>query len=652
MQLPGRTTHDWSAPIYVFDVETDGLNPSLGARPFLYGLADCEGDITLVRPNDARGMDTIHNILSNPSVAVVGHNLKFDIKMAMTEGIQVNCQLHDTLIMAGLVNEYEPSMKLENLAKSKLGHSCKYQGLVTTWKEAARYRVRKSWGRDLLYQDMPKGLVEPYLTEDLELAMRLFWFYRPWIMSKHPELYYTETELIRVLAGMELRGIAVDQDYIAKMRMELGNSLRESHAKLCEAVDNPNFNPNAPQQVALGLVKVGVEITKYTDAGNPKTDAETLEEYDHSFCEELTHYRQDSKLLGTYFNSIMEKAPNGILHTSYWQSSSSGEQMIRTGRLSSSDPSMQNVPARRGTMVRRAFCARPGYELWFFDYRQIEMLLFVHFFKIEHLRAAVSDRGEDLHAFTAKEALQISDADWAKIKYAKKGEAVTVTMLGNQVTFPSAFSALRFLGKQLNFASVYGAGALKLMLTLNKWGPRDADGKLIHRFDLNEAKLLVRDYRKAFPEVPEAQRRAMAELHSKGYVEDDFGRRYHVPRALAYKALNAKIQGQAGNVMKRAMVRIAHRLKDFSCHGLIGQKPSRQRPGLVLTIHDEIVPEIPSLQVTQVVPEVVKCMYEPGFMIPLAVDANWTDGSWADKREVAAHPQGEYLNKAIAAAQK
>ncbi len=632
----------WDRPVVSFDTETDGLDPMTGARPFMWAMAEVADDdngticITTARPHE-RSFRRIREVLADPSIAKVAHNAKFDLKMAKAAGVEVAGVVHDTMLMAACVNEYEPSFKMEELARRKLGEPCRMQRLVKVWKEANSQRIRAKMGRELLYCDMPDPLVRDYISEDVQLCLKLWYYYCPAVKQLHADHYAWELALVRVLAVAEMRGVQVDSSYISAMRRDLGRALEIERDRAREMTDNLAFNPQSTLHVQKALATLGAKLTVFTPAGNPKTDAETLEAIEHPLARSVVAYRQDSKLLGTYLNNFM--TPDSRVRPSFWQGASSADRGIRTGRLSCSDPNMQNIPARRAHTIRRCFVPSPGMELWFLDYKQIEMLLFIHYAKADRLRTAVV-AGEDLHAFTAKLALGISDEDWAALKAAKG--PVAINILGQVVEFAKAFEAIRFMGKQMNFAVLYGAGVERLMNTLNKYGPRRPDGELVHQFAFTETKAIFVDYLRALPEVADARRSSESLLARSGYLTDAYGHRYHVPRDLAYKALNALIQGTAAGVMKRAMVKMHSHLQDYNRgRAVLVDNLGANRgapPGIVLTIHDEIIVECGFDESCSVIPGLMKVMACSDFDMHVGAEAKWTNESWAHTMKPQEHP--------------
>ena len=360
---------NWDVPIISFDVETDGLKAHRGARPFLLGTADEQGEVLTGEPG-TRTWRIMKDKLRDPRLAKVAHNLKFELRMLGSMGIPIRGQLHDTMVMAHTLNEYEQSFKLERLAERYLGADTSNAIMIDNWKYANAPIYRKRLAREPNYSEIPRKLITPYLEDDVVTCLKLCYVFKERIERWFSTLYGWEIALVSVLMNMEERGIRIDTDYIAGKRKELGKQIAALLLKVHKEAGDDNFNPASPKQIANKLIEFGVEFSQadYTDKGNPRTDFETLKKYDSPFTNAVTEFRKKSKLKGTYFDGLAEKHNAHIIRCSFWQCSSSQDKGIRTARLSCSDPNLQNIPARDKVIVRKAFIPRDLCSLWFIDF--------------------------------------------------------------------------------------------------------------------------------------------------------------------------------------------------------------------------------------------------------------------------------------------
>ncbi len=599
---------DWTLPVASFDFETDGLDPQRGARPFVMGMAFEDGEVLVAEPG-SRDWDLMVGVIGDPAVAKTAHNKKFELKMcAQIMGFEVGGVVHDSMIMAQLLDEYEKSLKLERLAERYIGGGTDNEKELSAWKKKAKKEYKEKFGREPTYRDIPRSLLLDYLRDDVVSALKLFYVFRDRVRDNFDEVYEWELRLPEVLAAMESRGLRVDLEYCGLKRRELHGIAHELLLKLKGDTDNQSFNPSSWQQVAKYMKTLGVTLE--TNAkGNPKTDADTLEKYDLEFTRDVVSFRKVTKLENTYFGGFLAKQNGSVLRCSFWQSMTSSDKAHKTARLACSDPNLQNVPARDSVTVRRAFVPREGCSLWFFDYAQIELVIFASQFKVRGMLAAMRD-GEHVHEHVARQLVGLSRDQMAELKETDKRR----------------HEAVKFVGKQFNFAKVYCAGWRRITETVNKYGAQFGVKK-----SHAEVRALLRVYDDKFPEVSDAVRMQERELHMMGFVRDWYGRRYRVPAHQSYKAVNAIIQGAAATVMKRALVRVhggLERLREWTPpwvdpHGA---------PAIVLTVHDEIVVEVDDAMATQVVKVVKKEMACDDFDLPVEVDVNFTGTSWADKR--------------------
>jgi DNA polymerase-1 len=575
-----------------FDYETTGVSPFCGDKPFLLGLEDEHGKVVKARPGTAL-WKAAHKVLADPKVEKVGFNVKFDMSVAESAGFSVRGVTHDAMLLTYMNNEYEPNLKLKDVAARQLDMPPDEETVVK--RELARLNriLRKEEGREANYSDLPKEMVEPYLEGDLDRTMKLFWKHEHIIKGPQRRVYEIERELIGNVVAMEKRGIKVNVDYCRKISGELIPRIEELKGELADFI-GCHFNPSANAQIEAAMRSLGLDTGAQNKDGSMCTGVNHMKPlYGNRFVDMLMEWRCLHKLEGTYFQPIVEKQVDSILHPSFWPFGQ--DEGIKTGRFSMSNPNLQNIPAgqrsdnielRKDTgLVRRAFVPRPGYVFLFGDYSQIEFIIFGCNSGDPKLLAELR-KGTDFHLATA---------------YLLFGKNCMDGKTKEQAT------RIRFQAKELNFSFMYGMGIRKFALRNG--------GSLS---DARDAK------NKYFREIPAAKQflmSAQADLLRDGYVQDQFGRRYHVPKERCYKAANALCQGPAALVMKRGINRTFRNFAGMDAHPL-------------LTIHDEIISEVRKDQVWDAVHALKEGMEDhENFPIPITADFAVAETSWAEKKK-------------------
>jgi len=434
-----------------------------------------------------------------------------------------------------------------------------------------------------------------YAAEDADVTLRLYHVLRPRLQPQGLVTVYETLErpLPVVLAQMENAGIRVDPDRLRQLSHEFSMRMTELEAQAHELAGHP-FNLGSPKQVGDVLYgEMGLKSKRTTATGAQGTDASVLEDLaaeGHALPRVLLDWRQLSKLKGTYTDALVAAiAPRtGRIHTSYAMASTT------TGRLSSTDPNLQNIPVRteEGRKIRKAFVAEPGKVLISADYSQIELRLLAHIGDIPQLKSAFA-QGLDIHASTASE------------------------MFGVPVEGMPAETRRR--AKAINFGIVYGISAFGLANQLSI--PQD------------EAGAYIKTYFERFPGIRAYMDEIKAQARSHGHVTTIFGRKVHIPavnsksqaeRAFGDRAaINAPIQGAAADVIRRAMIRMPAALK---AEGLSAQ--------MLLQVHDELVFEAPEAEaeaLIKVAKRVMEGAAEPAvaLTVPLVVEAR-AAGNWDD----------------------
>ncbi len=497
------------------------------------------------------------------SKKIVGQNLKYDAEVLRRYGVDLKNIAFDSMLAAYLL---DPTSRkdLNELAQRYLGHS------VMAFKELGAEKM----------SEVPIDKAAQYAASDAEVVLRLKEKLVPELIEKNLYKLFTEVELplIDVLVEMELNGILLDKDVLREQAKELEILLGQLKQEIF-SLAGEEFNPNSPKQVAVILFeKLKLPVIKKTKTG-PSTDSLVLQELaaSHPLPEKLLAYRELEKLLTTYIYKLPEyiNAETGRIHTSFHQS------VTATGRLSSSDPNLQNIPVRTqlGGQIRRAFVAPRGRKLLAADYSQIELRVLAHISEDVGLIAAF-ERDEDIHARTAATIFNVSI------------EKVDPTM--------------RDIAKRINFGLAYGMSSYGLA----QWA----------HISRKEAEKFMQSYFASYPGVRAYMERTKKEAAERGYVETLLGRRRYfgqLDSRTEREAINMPIQGFAADIMKLAMLQV---------HGKI--KSGELEADLLLQVHDELLFEVDEAHIKESAKLIKETMeHVMKLRVPLKVDIkvgnNW-----------------------------
>jgi len=551
-----------------------------GEDDLFNGAGLAPGQIT-----EAEAIALLKPLLEAPGVVKIGHDVKFDMHVFALRGVDVK-PIDDAMLLsytldAGATGD---DHSIATLSERFLGH-----------KPIPLSEVAGS-GRNFL--GFARASVEracEYGAEKADIALCLERVLKPRLVAEKMTAVYERLErpLVEVLACMERRGISIDRDMLSRLTGEFSQRMGALEHEIDAIVGAP-FNPGSPKQLGDILFgQMGLPGAKKTATGAWSTTASVLEDLaaeGHQLPARVLEWRQISKLKSTYTDALpgFVNARTGRVHTAYALASTT------TGRLSSSEPNLQNIPIRteEGRKIRRAFVAPEGRKLISADYSQIELRLLAHLADIPALKKAFADE-LDIHAMTASE------------------------MFG--VPIQGMPGEVRRRAKAINFGIIYGISAFGLA---NQLG--------IAR---NEAGDYIRKYFERFPGIRDYMEATKKTARANGYVTTLFGRKCHYPRINASNpserafneraAINAPLQGSAADIIRRAMVGMDEALKKA---GLSAQ--------MLLTVHDELVFEAPDEEVEATLPVVAKVMVEapePAVKLhaPLKVDAhaaqNWEE---------------------------
>ena len=588
-----------SATLLSFDVETTGRDP-MSVDLVGLGIAWAKGEACYIPVGHDEGeqlpweqvREAVQPYFDNPRLPKVAHNAKYDLVVCRRHGLKVAGPIHDTMTAAWLLDPSSRSLGLKSQAEVELGWTMTEIGaLIGTGRN------------QISIAKVDLGAVAAYCGADVDATIQLWERLAPRLKEAGEKMWqlYEEIELplLPVLADMEMAGIRLNTDFLDDLSRKLATRLQEINTTLKNIVGH-EFNLRSTQQLSsvmfkeMGFPAKGLKKTRSgfvsTAAGELeklKASAEELSPEQKTFLDLLFEQRQSEKLRGTYVDALGElvNESTGRLHTSYNQTGSS------TGRLSSSNPNLQNIPIRtqQGREIRKAFEAAEGSVLLAADYSQVELRILAHIVKEEPLLDAFR-QGQDIHAVTAS---RLFDVPLDQVSYEQRG-----------------------LGKTINFATIYGVSAFGLS-NRTTMGPA-------------EAQEFLEQYFSTYPKVRQYIDDTIRTAGELGYVETLAGRRrnfgelkqrlpFNQRQALERQAINAPIQGTAADITKLAMSNLHHRLQSM---GL--------RAKMLLQVHDELVLEVPHEEletVSVLVREVMESAFD--LDVPLQVDIeagpNWYD---------------------------
>lgn len=512
-------------------------------------------------------------------------NLQFDVKVLAKELIRVPAPTMCAKLMFR-VWDPEGDDELKAAAVRLLGETLSEEEAL---RQPVLYKIHEHIRPPLARKDAIKewkaflkwidpALVGAYAGADVRMTWRIFEKLAPEIASRDlGRVLAVEVACAPVLAQMEMCGFPVDADVAEKLAAEYGAVADAKLAEVRAALKVPDFNPGSGPQVISAMKSLrGVAV--------PNAQESTLEETGDPVAAAIVEYRGNVKMRSTYCACIVEARSVGKLHTSISQTGA------RTGRMSSADPNLQNVPIRteEGKRIRKAFVASPGYHLAFVDYSQIELRFLAHFAKEPEMIAAF-EAGEDIHAATAR-ALGID----------------------------------RYVGKQINFGLVYGQGKKSLARKLRPLYEKSLGHPISEEDALERATKHYDAYFARFAGIAGLKRAIERAVRERGYVKDFFGRRHYVSTEHVYVGLNYLISGSAAAAFKAGLVAAAPVIESFGGRALI-------------PIHDAVIFEAPEDRMR----EALLAVREPleaaahGLRVKLVVDPGASPGSWYEERKLS-----------------
>ncbi len=579
-----------AAELFAFDTETDSLNymeanliglsfsVEVGKAAYLPVAHDYMGAPAQLDRNEV--LAQLRPLLESEAHKKVGQHIKYDMNVLARYGIELKGVAFDTMLESYALNSTATRHNMDDLSDFYLGvKTVKFEEIAGKGK------------KQLTFNQIEMEQAAPYAAEDADITLRLHQVLSS-KLAQDPALESVfadiELPLIQVLARMEQQGAMVDATQLAIQSREHGERLVELEKKAHELAGGP-FNLSSPKQLQEILFEQQkLPIIKKTPKGAPSTAEEVLQELalDYPLPKVIIEHRSLSKLKSTYTDKLpqMINPVTGRIHTSYHQA------VTATGRLSSSDPNLQNIPIRstEGRRIRQAFVAPEGYKLVAADYSQIELRIMAHLSQDKGLLNAFA-HGEDVHKATAAEVFGV--------------ELEKVT------------SDQRRSAKAINFGLIYGMSAFGL-------GKQLGIGR-------NEAQTYINHYFDTYPGVQRYMDDIRAQAAEKGYVETLFGRRLYLPeikasngmrrQAAERTAINAPMQGTAADIIKKAMVKVDRWLQS-----------SNTGARMIMQVHDELILEVPDAQAEAVSAQLVELMQSAAALdVPLLVEAgignNWDE---------------------------
>jgi DNA polymerase-1 len=577
-----------AAAIACVDTETTSLDP-MSAQLVGISLAAAPGEAAYVplthryagvpeQLHTEKVLGRLRPWLTNASALKVGQNAKYDRHVFANHGIDVKGVVHDTLLESYVI-ESNQRHDMDALATRYLGTSGLLQYADVAGKGAGQ----------IPFDQVDIKRATDYSAEDADVTLQLHGALYP-RLAKDAKLkrIYGEIEIpvAGVLLTMERNGVLVDAALLAAQGHELGQKMMDLERRAHELAGGP-FNLGSPKQLCEILFdRLKLKVVKKTPSGSPSTDEEVLEKLaeDHPICKALLEHRGLSKLKSTYTDKLprMVNPKTGRVHTNYAQA------VAVTGRLSSTDPNLQNIPVRtvEGRRIREAFIAAPGAKIVSADYSQIELRIMAHLSGDKSLVEAFS-RGEDVHRHTASEVFDTPSGE---------------------VTHDQ-----RRVAKVINFGLIYGMSAFGLAQNL--------------AIERSAAASYMDKYFARYPGVAQYMERTRDEAREQGYVETVLGRRLWLPdirssnmarrQGAERQAINAPMQGTAADLIKMAMIAV---------QGWIEREKLATK--LIMQVHDELVLEVPEAELDRVKAGVEKLMMGVAKLdVPLVVDAgvgdNW-----------------------------
>jgi DNA polymerase-1 len=524
-------------------------------------------------------LQALRPLLEDPAYGKIGQNLKYDMNVLANYDIYLQGIAGDTMLQSYVLDSTASRHDMDSLSLKYLGHK------TITFEEIAGKGVKQ-----LTFNQIELEKAAPYAAEDADITLRLHTVLGSKLEHETSKSVYYDIELplIPVIARIERHGAVVDANLLGKQSLYLAERITQLEREAYDLAGQ-EFNLGSPKQLQeIFYEKLNLPVIKKTPKGQPSTAEPILQELalDYPLPKVILEYRSLSKLKSTYTDKLPQQinARTGRIHTSYHQA------VTATGRLSSTDPNLQNIPIRteEGRKIRQAFVAPKGYKLLAADYSQIELRIMAHLSCDKGLLDAFA-HNKDIHKATAAEVFGVDEA--------------------------SVSSDQRRSAKAINFGLIYGMSAFGLGRQLG--------------IERGVAQEYINRYFARYPGVLEYMDRTRALAHDQGYVETIFGRQLHLPeinatnkmrqQAAERTAINAPMQGTAADIIKRAMLAVDNWLQT--------DKPDAF---MIMQVHDELVFEVRDSDADKLKPKIIELMSGAAELaVPLLVEAgigdNWDE---------------------------
>ncbi|MEI8321306.1 MAG: DNA polymerase I [Alphaproteobacteria bacterium] len=579
-------------PIIGFDTETDDLN---AMRAQLVGMSfaakageACYIPLQSIKDpgmlfdfSSSKGLDVkdvltlVKPLLENPTIQKVGHNIKYDKLVLKKYALEVK-GYQDSMLLSYLLNDGRQGLDL--LVEEHFHHK------MTTFKE-----LTGSGKTAIKFNEVPLDKATVYAAEDADYTLRLYHLFYPQLSSSLKKLYEEiDLPLVDTLIHMEEAGIKIDEHQLQSLAHMFDKKLHQLEKEIFKMAGT-EFNVGSPKQLGEILFdKLKLGQGKKSKTGAYVTDSDTLEDLsgDHPLPEKVLEWRQISKLKSTYTETLIRQInpKTHRIHTSY------GMAITSTGRLSSSDPNLQNIPIRseEGQKIRHCFVADKGNKLVSFDYSQIELRLLAHFAHIPSLEQAFKE-GVDIHALTASQVFNVPLKDITP--------------------------EIRSKAKAINFGIIYGISAFGLAKQL--------------KIGRDQASQYIKMYHAQYPGITEFMKKTIDFAKEHNYVETLWGRHCYVPnisskngslRSFAERqAINAPLQGTNADLIKKAMIQIDEWLRE-----------KKLKTKMLLQVHDELIFEAPESEVDKILKPIESimtgvCKLKVPLVVGIGIGDNWQD---------------------------
>lgn len=552
--------------------------------PFCISICDGKNCYTLY-DSVSNGFAELHKLaplLEDASIDKIAHNTKFDMHMLANANVKIVGRLHDTVVLAKLIDENRRSFQLRDIAAGLEKGITKFEYMVDAYKQVNKVSD---------YRDIPRELLSEYANADVWNCFHEFVTEFPKLeYDELTEIYNNEMELMIALYAMERYGMRVDTTYEQELKVDLQKLADEAEEAIYTEAGRI-FNINSTKQLYDVLINLGVSrgLIGMTDKGNPKLDknalADLAENHNVSIVQKILEFRKYDKLLTTYAEGIYDQRDAADrVHGSINQTEAT------TGRMSITKPALQTLP-KRDKRIRKAFVPDEHYNLWFFDLDQVEYRLFAHYAKLPSLLEQIKG-GYDVHAATAATLFGLDLDDLVKRVHEGDDEA----------------TAARSRAKTLNFALIYGMGNQALANDL--------------KVSLTEATDIKARYFSTMPEARVFINTVQQVIKMRGYVRNFYGRRRRLDPDDCYKAPNALIQGCAADYIKHKIVKIYKYLMYNNC-----------KTRMINVVHDEVVFNIHEDE-AELAPVLRWLMSDFGtFRCPITAGAESGHPSWGQKEE-------------------